>query len=154
MIVHLRRARAQDAAGLTGLSLRSKRSNGYDDAFMDACRKEMTITPDHISDREFEYWVAEAGIMCGCACLHAKAASVTGEVHCLYIEPGWQGRGIGRLLWLKLLDRARANNLQHLCLDADPNAVGFYEALGFATIGDAPSGSIKGRRLPRMKISL
>lgn len=154
MKIRLRRARPEDAAPLTALSIRSKRSNGYDDGFMDACRKEMTITPEQISNRNYEFWVAEADSKCGCACLLTNPASHTGEVHCFYIEPDWHGQGVGRLLWSRLLDSARAKGLKDICLDADPNSVGFYEALGFVTFGDAPSGSIKGRRLPQMKISV
>ena len=36
-------------------------------------------------------------------------------------------------------------------LDADPHAVGFYEHMGAKVIGEAPSGSIPGRMLPRME---
>ena len=40
----LRRANPEDAAALTALAFRSKASNGYDRAFMEACRAELTYS--------------------------------------------------------------------------------------------------------------
>ena len=152
MAVAIRPARPDDAPVLTALSLRSKQSNGYDGAFMAACRDELTIHPDDIA--EDEYWVAEADIVCGCACLSADADGRSGQVHAFFIDPDWQRRGVGRRLWAQLHDRARARGLAELRLDADPNAVPFYEALGFRVVGDAPSGSIPGRTIPHMTLAL
>ncbi len=58
MDIKIRRARRDEAGVLTELSLRSKRSNGYGDAFMAACREELTVTGARMS--QGEYWVAEA----------------------------------------------------------------------------------------------
>lgn len=150
--IELRRARPEDAEILTELSMRSKRSNGYDDAFMAACREELTVTVERLC--EGEYWVAESDAVCGCACLVADLANRSGEVHAFFIHPEWQRKGIGRLLWRKLAERAREEGLTDLYLDADPFAVPFYEALGFEVTGEVPSGSIPGRTLPRMTITL
>jgi hypothetical protein len=65
MNIKIRKARPEDVKDLTELSIRSKRSNGYDEAFMAACREELTVTEDHLADGE--YWVAESGVVCGCA---------------------------------------------------------------------------------------
>lgn len=67
MKLEIRRARPDEADALTDLSMRSKRSNGYDDAFMEACREELTVTPKRLA--EGEYWVAVADDICGCVCL-------------------------------------------------------------------------------------
>lgn len=150
--IEIRRARPEDADVLTDLSLRSKRSNGYDDAFMAACRDELTVTAADLAAGE--YWVAEAGTVCGCACLAVDPDGRSGEVHAFFIDPGWQRKGVGRLLWRTLLARARAHGLARLHLDADPAAVPFYAAMGFAVVGEAPSGSIAGRALPHMTMSL
>jgi len=152
MSVTLRRARSQDAETLTDLSIRSKRSNGYDDAFMAACRAELTVSEADIAHAE--YWIAESGAVLGCACLLADPDGRAGVIHAFFIDPDRQRQGIGRLLWQKLLERARAKGMVELRLDADPNAVPFYQALGFETVGECPSGSIAGRTLPHMMIAL
>jgi len=152
MDISIRRARPDEADALTELSIRSKRSNGYDDQFMAACREELTVTEDCLTAGE--YWVAECGGLCGCACLLAGRGGRSGEIHAFFIDPQWQRKGIGRLLWEKLLERAKARGLVELHLDADPAAVPFYEAMGFRVTGSAPSGSIPGRSLPRMTLAM
>lgn len=152
-MITLRRARPDEAAILTDLSMRSKQSNGYDDTFMSACAQELTVTPQRLA--EGEYWVADNdGTICGCACLTADQDNKVGEVHAFFIDPGFQRRGVGRQLWEKIAARARDQDLARLHLDADPFAVPFYEAMGFTVVSQAPSGSIEGRMLPKMKALL
>ncbi|MBL4733023.1 MAG: GNAT family N-acetyltransferase [Rhizobiaceae bacterium] len=153
MKIIIRPAKPHEAKTLSDLSMRSKRSNGYDDSFMDACREELTITENQLSSGE--YWVADAGAICGCVNLSPdKTDKTTGEINTFFIDPEWQRKGIGRLLWAKILEQAEQTGLTKLTLDADPFAVPFYEALGFETVGETPSGSIPGRVLPRMSFSL
>jgi N-acetylglutamate synthase-like GNAT family acetyltransferase len=147
----IRRARLDEIDVLTKLSLRSKQSNGYDDAFMEACREELTVTEERMQCGE--YWVAESDRVRGCACLVADLSKRTGEVHAFFIDPDNQRQGIGRMLWQKLVERAKQEGLMSLHLDADPFAVPFYEALGFKSVGMSPSGSIEGRSIPYMTIS-
>ena len=151
MNITIRRARSDEVDILTDLSMRAKRSNGYDDAFMEACRAELTVTATRM--REGEYWVADSGFVCGCVCL-ARTRDAYGEVHAFFIDPECQRQGVGRTLWLNVVERARVLGIGTLCLDADPAAVPFYQAMGFVEIGKVPSGSIKGRMLPRMECQL
>lgn len=150
--MQVRRARPDEADLLTELCLRSKASNGYDDAFMAACRAELTVTPALMA--ECEFWVADDAGVCGCVGLLVGADGRSGEVHAFFIDPARKRQGIGRRLWDALAARARERGLAELQLDADPFAVPFYEALGFVTTGAAPSGSIPGRRIPRMRFEL
>jgi SAM-dependent methyltransferase len=41
-----------------------------------------------------------------------------------------------------------------LTIDADPHAEAFYVAMGAARVGESPSGSIPGRMLPRLELSV
>lgn len=152
MNIEIRRARLDEMDALTELSLSSKQSNGYDDAFMAACREELTVTRDRML--EGEYWVAEADGLRGCACLAVDQDGRSAEVHAFFIDPNSKRKGIGRLLWTKLLQRAREQGVTALRLDADPYAVPFYEAIGFRTVGESPSGSIPGRAIPHMTMLL
>lgn len=159
--VTIRPATIEDHQHLTKLIFRSKRSNGYDDAFMQACRAELRVSKaDILAD---EYWLAcierQVGaqrvesVLCGCVCLTTGAKNVA-EVSAFFIDPGYQRQGLGRLLWNKLLERAEALGITRIVLDSDPNAVAFYQALGFQVVGNKPSGSIAGRLLPHLSISL
>lgn len=147
-----RLARLDEAALLTDIAMRSKQSNGYDDAFMAACREELTVTRERMAG--LEYWVAEERAVYGYVCLGTHENSMKGEVHAFFIDPAFQRKGVGTVLWHKVLERARDKKLVELWLDADPFAAPFYEKLGFETMSQTPSGSIPGRTLPRMRFKV
>lgn len=148
----IRRAVPTEADILTDICLRSKKSNGYDDVFMAACVEELSISQHDIESGE--YWVAELDKICGCACLDANSANKIGTVESLFIDPNYQRRGIGKLLWATLVERAKVFGLHRLVLDADPEAVVFYQGLGLTIIGEKPSQSIRNRMLPHMAYDL
>ena len=150
MALTLRRARPGEAAELTALILASKRSNGYDDSFMAACADELSVSEDDILTKQI--WVADHGRLMGCVTLIPTPP--TGEISSFFIHPEAKRQGVGRTLWEKALTEAQAAELTHLHLDADPEAVPFYEAMGFTTTGQTPSGSIPGRFLPKMERQL
>ena len=152
MNITIRRAQPAETNALTVLIMRSKRSNGYDEAFMDACHDVLAVTPERLA--KGEYWVAEAGTLCGCASLWPDSDGISAEVNAFFIAPEWQGKGVGRLLWQKLVERATALGFHNLHLDSDPAAVPFYLAMGFTVTGQSPSEAIPGRVLPYMAISL
>jgi len=157
MRTFIRPATEKDAEALTALAMVSKRSNGYDDAFMTACVEELRVTPAMLEAHA--YWVAEDDRPCGFIGLRvgsgeATGDSAAGEIAALYVHPDRQGRGVGRLLWTAMEREARAMGIRSLRLDADPAAEAFYRRLGLVTTGTAPSGSIPGRMLPHMRIDL
>ncbi|QPC45182.1 GNAT family N-acetyltransferase [Kaustia mangrovi] len=148
--VTIRRARPEEAALLTALSLRSKASNGYDEAFMARCVAELTVTPERVATNET--WVAEeAGRVLAFIEMEPGPEA---EIHSVFAEPDCRRKGVGRLLWAHMEERARAAGARALLLDADPFAVPFYESMGMRIVGQSPSGSIPGRMLPRMRKDL
>ncbi len=151
----VRPARIDEADALTALCVRSKRSNGYDATFMAACLDELMVTPARLKAGNF--WVAEVAgddVLCGCAGLTMGAGKRIGKVGMFFVDPEWQGRGAGRALWAAIVDCAQENGLRKLYLDSDPFAEAYYRKLGFEMIGRVPSGSMPGRTLPRMEITL
>ena len=147
MRLSLRPATVSDCAVLSDLSFRSKASNGYDTAFMQACRSELTVTPDEIAAGEL--WIIETGGK-PVGFFDIRLDNDTLEVYALYIDPDLKRSGIGRKMWAAMEERAVVMAAEAIALDADPFAVEFYEAMGCRVIGQSPSGSIPGRMLPRM----
>ncbi|MEM8812118.1 MAG: GNAT family N-acetyltransferase [Pseudomonadota bacterium] len=139
-----------DAETLTDLCFRSKRSNGYDAAFMEACRDELTVSPRDLREQTFWVAVTTEGDVCGCCSLEIDPGARSGEVCVFFIDPDWQRKGVGRKLWIALLGTAAEHGLKRLELDADPFAVPFYESVGFKVVDEAPSASIPGRMIPYM----
>jgi ribosomal protein S18 acetylase RimI-like enzyme len=73
------------------------------------------------------------------------------ELDDLFVEPEQMRAGIGRMLVDDLAVRARAAGASHVDVIANPNALGFYERLGFEVTGEA---STQFGDAPRMTLVL
>lgn len=131
---------------LSDLALRSKALWGYDTGFLEACRAELTLTPDAVR-ADPVYVAEEGGRVLGLYRLEAVAGDEA-ELGLLYVEPDSAGRGLGTLLLEHAVESARALGCRRLLIQADPNAEPFYRARGAVRCGTRPSGSIPGRELP------
>jgi GNAT superfamily N-acetyltransferase len=149
--IRLRAARPGEAALLTELALRSKGYWGYDQAFLDSCRPELTIRPEEVAARCIV--VAEAaGRILGFYSVDGRPPA--GELGNMWVEPAWIGTGVGRRLWQHAMTTARKAGFVTLRIGADPGAEGFYRAMGAQRIGEEPSASIPGRMLPLLRVQV
>jgi SAM-dependent methyltransferase len=149
--VAIRRARPDEAGRLSDLAFRSKAHWGYDDAFMEACRDELTLTQTEIATTAV-YVVASGDDLLG---FHQiKEFRGEAELWNLFIEPQAIGSGHGKRLWHHAATLARAWGYRALIVESDPYAEGFYRAMGMERGGEVPSGSIPGRVLPKLRIAL
>lgn len=133
------------------LAFRSKAVWGYDRAFMERCRAELTIADDQIRARPVYVWI-ESGRVLGFYALRLEDGLV--EIDHLWVAPEALRRGIGRALWRHLRQEAIRLGAARIGVSADPNAEGFYLRLGFSRVGTRPSGSIPGRSLPYLELVL
>jgi GNAT superfamily N-acetyltransferase len=76
------------------------------------------------------------------------------ELEDLWLEPAHIGAGFGRRLFEHAAQIARDVGAEAMEWDAEPYALGFYEAMGGVIIGDTPSAAEPGRMLPRMRLEL
>lgn len=154
MASHIRRAASDESELLTELSMRSKAYWGYDPAFIAACADELRIDASDLSDPSQVWRVAEAD---------ARITGVYGlvpvdddivELEALFVEPGDIGSGVGRRLVDDAVAVARRKGFSRILIQGDPNAEGFYLAVGAHRAGERESGSIPGRFLPLFEIDL
>jgi GNAT superfamily N-acetyltransferase len=118
---------------------------------MEACRAELTYSAATMA--RGETWVAELdGKLAGF--IDVRLQDGVAEVFAMFVEPGLKRTGVGRALWQQLEASARHLGAVTVMLDADPAAVPFYAAMGCTIAGQAPSGSIPGRVLPRLRKTL
>lgn len=149
--MHLRAPRPDELAALSDLCLRSKAVWGYDQAFMDACRPELMLTDQDL--RVSEICVAErSGEVVGVA--QVSAQRNVAHLEKLFVDPAAMRSGAGRALFVWAETTARTLGASVLIVDADPDAAEFYRRMGARDAGVAPSGSIPGRFLPRLKLTL
>lgn len=149
--VQIRPARTGEAAALSALALRSKAHWGYDAAFLDACRDELTLRDDELAPRRT--LVAELdGAVAGFGTLEGEPPY--GELGMLFVDPSAIGRGLGGALLAALVAQARSAGFTRLAIDADPNAEAFYLAHGAVRVGAVASGSVPGRVPPQLELDL
>jgi GNAT superfamily N-acetyltransferase len=150
-MIKLRDARENELPGLGQLCLRSKAVWGYDDAFMTACRTELTLRPDELQSTHLQVAECDTAVA-GLA--QVKVTDVDADLLKLFVEPALLRSGVGRLLFEWAIATARALGAIRMIIEADPGATPFYERMGARHAGFARSQSIAGRMLPRMQIDL
>ena len=149
--IRIRRARPDEAGALTALAMRAKRHWGYATDFMDRIREAMMLSPADLAAHEAFVLQDPTGRVVG---FHRVIPGDVAELEDLWVEPDAMGLGHGRRLFEHAAAVARSGGAIALELDADPNAVGFYERMGMKRIGDTASTVIPGRSLPRMRLHL
>lgn len=145
----IRRARPEEAPALRALAHRSKAHWPYSPEFLAAVEPMLQLEPDDVAAQEV--WVLELhGVVMGWhrVTSHADRA----ELEDLWLEPRVIGTGLGRFLFQHAVGVAADGGATHMEWDADPFAVGFYQAMGGEEIGSTPSAAEPGRMLPRMRI--
>ena len=113
---------------------------------------ELTFSSKYFDENES--WIAETnGRPVAFCTLQEKEGNAWLEN--LWVSPELIGQGVGKRLFLHAVELARQRGYEILQLEADPNAVGFYEKMGLHRIGDRHS-EIEGqpRILPIMEMTL
>lgn len=149
----IRPARPGEVEELTDLAMRSKAYWGYDQAFMDACRAELTITPQYL-DENPTFVQEDAGRVVALYSLEPMEADGEIELGMLFVDPGAIGRGHGAQLFDHACREAANLGSRTLWIQSDPDAEGFYQSQGAETVGHLESRSLPGRMLPWMKVTL
>jgi GNAT superfamily N-acetyltransferase len=141
----------EELAGLSDLCFRSKAVWGYDEEFMEACLGELSFGP-----RDLEFTpiaLAEHnGKPIGVAQL--RVVGDEADLLKLFVEPNALRSGTGKALLAWAIDVAKKLGAERLTIEADPDAAPFYRSMGAYDVGQAPSGSVPGRMLPKLVINL
>jgi GNAT superfamily N-acetyltransferase len=149
--VSVRPARPGEAGAVSGLALRSKGFWGYDAAFLEACREDLTIEAGWCDGVRLV--VAERdGVLLGYARVAGDAP--VGELAGLFVDPDAIGSGVGGLLLREALRIAAGLGMRTLEIDSDPNAEPFYRHAGAVRVGEAVSTVDPDRRLPRLVLAV
>jgi len=147
----LRPARTAELPHLSGLCFRSKAVWGYDAAFMEACRAELTLTGQDLDQTCVQVAEDEDGVI---GVVQVVIDDDIAELEKLFIEPNRIRTGAGRRLFDWAIEAARAGGAKQLMIDADPDAADFYRRVGAHNAGTSASVSIPDRHLPRLKLDL
>ena len=128
--------------------MRSKAHWGYSEAFLEIVRPMLTFTEHDITANPVYVLEGSDG---PAGMYRLLDTPPQGTLEDLWVDPTAIGSGLGRRLFDHALMTAAALGLESLLIESDPNAEGFYLAVGAVRIGERASPS--GRVLPLLAIS-
>jgi GNAT superfamily N-acetyltransferase len=137
MVSTIRTATESDAPALTALALAGKRYWGYPEAWLEAWRNSLTITPEYVAKNIVGCAVDETGRPVGFYGLVRKGNQLWMED--LFLATEAIGSGLGRRLFEHAAETAQALGVTELLIEADPNAEGFYLRMGAQRYGEIVS---------------
>jgi GNAT superfamily N-acetyltransferase len=141
----IRDARAAEQRSLTELQLRAS-------LHWDAYREQLLAHPDVVElplDQIEDGLVRVAelgGEVVGFAVL-LRSVQGACELDGLFVEPGHMGAGVGRALVEDSMRIARERGASRIEVVANPEAVGFYERVGFTGATEVPTRFGPARRM-------
>ena len=151
-MISIRRVLPEEAKVLSQIALSAKAHWGYPKRWMEIWTPLLTYSAEYFVANEC--WAAVLdNIPIGFYTLQEKRGNAW--IEDLWVLPEYIGQGVGRQLFLDAISRARQRGYKTLQLEADPNAVGFYEKMGMHQVGERPS-EVDGqaRVLPIMQMYL
>jgi GNAT superfamily N-acetyltransferase len=141
----IRDARAAEQRSLTELQRRAS-------LHWDAYREQLLAHPDvvelpldQIEDGLVR--VAELGGEVGGFAVLLRSAQGACELDGLFVEPGHMGAGVGRALVEDAMRIARERGASRIEVVANPEAVGFYERVGFTGAAEVATRFGRARRM-------
>ncbi len=151
-MILIRQVKSADADRLTQIALSAKRHWDYPERWMESWTPQLTFTPEYFEENES--WVAVEGEK-PIAFYTLEDKNGIAWLENLWVLPEYIGKGIGKDLFFHAVTLARGRGYKILQLEADPNAMGFYEKMGMKKIGERQS-EVDGspRILPIMEIAL
>jgi len=151
-MIAIRPADPNEADVLSQIAFSAKSYWGYPERWLEIWKPQLTFSPEYLNANEG--WVAvmdESPI----AFYTLREKDENAWLEDLWVLPVCMGKGIGKQLFMHALNRSREQGYTALQLEADPNAVGFYEKMGMRKIGERHSEMVGQLRiLPIMQIEL
>jgi GNAT superfamily N-acetyltransferase len=147
----IRRATTAEAGILSRLALSSKGHWGYAEDFLEACRAELTLSPDYILNAPVFVLEEEKRIM-GFYGLRECEGEI--ELAYLFVEPSAMNRGYGKRLWNHAIEYAARQGFKSILIESDPFAEKFYKRMGARRVGEIASAIKPERTLPLLEFRL
>jgi len=151
-MISIRRVLPKEANTLTQIAIAAKAYWGYPERWMELWKPQLTFYPEYFEENES--WVAEIDDT-SIAFYTLLERDGGAWIENLWVSPEFIGKGVGKSLFLHALEQSRQRGYKSMQLEADPNALGFYEKMGMNKIGERVS-EVEGqpRVLPIMELQL
>lgn len=143
------RALPEDAHRLKALAVAAKAHWGYSTEWLARWAALVEVTEEYLVQQQAYKASINAVIIGWHAVISGQPTAILDHI---WVEPAFMGKGIGRALFVHARQIAQQQGAVCLEIEADPHAVGFYQHMGAAIVGQMQSDM--GRMLPRMEIIL
>ena len=148
--MNIKPVKVEDAEALTNIALAAKQHWKYPKEWLELWKEGLTITTKFIEENNLYKAVEGTTIIGFCAIIyHADKAEIE---HC-WVLPSSIGKGIGKRLLDYAFEQILENNFHIVEVVSDPNAIGFYQKIGFQQIGTYTSQP-QNRQLPILQLDL
>ena len=151
-MISIRRVKPEEADTLSQIAIAAKRHWNYPEHWMQLWIPQLTFGPAYF--QEHESWAAELnGAVIAFYTIQERESNAWLEN--IWVLPKYIGQGVGKDLFTHVLSRSRELGYKTLKLEAEPNAVGFYEKMGMRKVSEHQyelDGHL--RTLPLMEMNL
>ena len=147
----IRRADERDRDELARVAFRSKAFWGYDAAFMEAVREQLTPSKSYVADGRV--YLAEDGKGAVLGFYGFLYEDEQLWLYDMFVAPEAIRTGVGRALWNHAVEVARATGEPAFFIESDPNAEAFYLTMGALRSGERIAAG-SGRVLPVLRYDL
>ena len=151
-MITIRPVEPEEADILSTIAVAAKRHWNYPEHWMKLWIPQLTFGPAYFEANES--WAAEsANTVIAFYTLQDRDGNAWLEN--IWVLPKYMGQGVGKDLFMHASSRARELGYKTLRLEAEPNAVGFYEKMEMRKVGEYQY-ELEGqpRVLPIMEIDL
>lgn len=135
-MMKFRTANGNDAGTLSAIAILAKAHWGYPSSWLKLWEKSLTVTIEQVQHDTIFLCELQKKIV---GFIGISTEGNLAEIEHLWVLPEFMSRGIGRALFKHALQWCRANAIDKLKVVSDPNALGFYQALGGKIVGEEPS---------------
>src|SRR5262245_51882698 len=151
-MITIRTVKPDEADILSQIAVAAKRYWNYPESWMKLWIPQLTFSPEYVEANES--WAAEMDSMV-IAFYTLQQRDGIAWLEDIWVLPMYMGQGVGKDLFKHALSQARKSGHKTLRLEAEPNAVGFYEKMGMRQVGGFEY-ELEGqpRVLPIMEIAL
>lgn len=128
----IEKAHTDDHKILTEITKKSKAFWGYSEQQMAQWNEALTITKEYIESNFIYKLVQENKVIGYYSYLNTEISII--KLDNLFVISDYIGKGFGNHLMQDFLNRIKEHqDIKKILLDADPNAVKFYQKYGFTT---------------------
>lgn len=130
--IKFREANRNDIETLSAIAIAAKAHWGYPSSWLKLWEEFLTVTIEQVQSNTIFVCELQEKIV---GFIGISVEKNLAEIEHLWVLPEFMGRGIGRDLFKYALKWCRDNAINQLKVVSDPNALGFYKALGGKVIG-------------------